>query len=436
MVIDNQSVTQNIQAPSFTDKDIHKASVQNVVVKSTPEVEIVANNISDIKVVAANIVSLLDKTSLFNTNYNSLANDLVYQGNTLNGLQVIDEGLNLKKDGTLDNIPKVASIKDNIVTTSQIANEITLVSKMKDTLTDLNNIINDIRTCSVISDQIVMTSSLHTEIATVIQHDEEIINLYNNLKQLLTIFDYLPQLLRNSEYISKYLKLQNELQFTDKEYFENLKTIVNNLDNVFKVANSVDSLDKLIQSLEEAPTIVQDIIIKLESLTNNYSTKLNDLYDHLQSDLKTTINKANIEIKEDISKIHDYTIDMKELLLTNKEKIIELSQFQKEQELNLKELTTRADVYLNDSNQKINNMVEEHKQKFKLLESELIKVKSEYEDFKNNVDMYVKSKIVDTLSITLEPIFKQNNMVIDGLDKLLSVDLANPDGTYPNTINK
>ncbi len=432
MTIDKKPISSVVTPPETFYEDPHKEKAKNVVVIADADTTLVAQNIDKIRLLADNISKIIHNTELFNNRYSKLINEIIYQENTMNAIDVIDSGLDFKKDGSLDKIVDVSSISKEISLISNFTNEITEVSKLKEVIKSLVDIIDDIRMCSSISDQIVMNSALHKEITEVITYHEELIKLDFELDKLLTIYKYLPEILRTSEFVKIYLDIKGELQFTDKEYFETLSKIVNNLDEIYKVANSLDDLNRLLDILDKAPDIVEDVIRKLENASITYNAKLKDLYEELVTKLNTTISKADLSIKEDISKVHQYTLDIKELTLNGKETFIKLDNFMKESKLELRELTNRAELQINDTNTILKNTLKDYEVQYNNLKNEIIILRNEYQSFKDNVDMYVKAQIVDLLKVTLEPIFKENNMTIDGLDKLLVSDLANPNGEYPN----
>ncbi|EHZ2023270.1 hypothetical protein K5K75_001467 [Campylobacter coli] len=386
MVIDNKP-KPDVEAPLSNHKDSTKTITQVITYQADTDVTIVADNIDSVKIVASNMNRLLDNTNEFNTNYDSLATDQIYQSNTKTGLQIIDEALTLNNDGTLVSISNISPIKNEIVNVSNVKDDILAVNGIKDNIQSVIDNINAILDCSAMTDDIVIVSGLSAEISEVIQYKNELIQIRANLERLLTIFDYLPELLKNSRWVSIYEDLKNSKGFTDSEYYDLQKLISDNINDLKLISTNVEDIKTLVKIIQDAPDVIQRAIAELDTAVKNYTQKLQDLYDKLSNDLVSTIKTEEVKYKELVVQIQDLSIKINEALLLQKETDIQLKQA------------------ILDAKTEINT-----------LKAEVNQLTADYTKFRDEVEQYTKAKILEVIKATIPAVFKDYDL--EGIELL------------------
>ena len=93
---------------------------------------------------------------------------------------------------------------------------------------------------------------------------------------------------------------------------------------------------------------------------------------------------------------------------------------------------TNLSNFIKEKERTLDSLIKDYENNLKLQTKDIELIKERYHNFKEDLEQYTKAKIVELLQVVLEPVFKENNMTIDGLSKLLTANLANPNGEYSN----
>ena len=136
MVADTTPPTATTTLPSnHQDKNLPNNSIVNVVADAATQ--IVADNMNAVISLSQNLNNLLQSTQTFNTKYDQLTQDRIYDNATKTGLEILDNSLVLKNH--LDQISNVANHLMNVIKVSDLEQQLTQVSLLETEIKDLVN---------------------------------------------------------------------------------------------------------------------------------------------------------------------------------------------------------------------------------------------------------------------------------------------------------
>lgn len=440
MVADNQSVSQqNVKDPSGSSyKDTTVSTVNLVQVEADENTKIVAQNINDVKTVARNYVSIIDKTTTFNTNYEALKKQ-DYDGKS--GLDVLNEGAKLKQDGSIEKVAKVSSAIDSVTKLADYTDKIDSVLGIRTAIEELLPLVEQIKTNHAIKDQIVSVAAIDNQIVEVLNYETQLILIYQELNKLITIFNYLPKILSTAVWVDKYTELQKNNNFTDQEYLDKIQIIIDNMASIFEVAANIPDINELKDIIKNAPTLLKDLREEFDLLIDIYTTKMEDAAAKALKDVKSIVSDITLdlntlkgEVAGEVAKLKGYELNIKEIQLEYKALENDLKgnfatldgsirrkfdNFENKYSKVVEDLVNSTEVGLLNLKKEYVDDYSNLKRDYNKAIKDFETMRLEYESFKQNVDNYAKAKILDLFKVVLEPIFKENDLKIDGLDKLL-----------------
>lgn len=442
---------------NYVDSSVPNRQVVNI---TADEATIkVANNIEQIKAVANNLTILLSSISSFESKYNKINQERIYDGNKKTGLEVLDNSLILK-----NYLSSIDSLSQNI---TQIIN----ISNIKDDITSLNLLINEIqviadnidsiKNTSVISDYIVNISGISTELVELKSKQDEFLALHSNLEQILTIFNYLPSLVKIHTVINRYLQLQQSLNFSDEQAFNTLKNINDNLEDILNVSNQLESIKDIVLKIEDLDNITDKVNTSLIEINNKYTLELNTLGKDLSNELQQSVLETKKQFQDLIERQFKYVEQCSNLVnsLTSIKHDIDLAKINfkdlevktesnlnkliREQDAKYSELKEEYSVKLKEINNQYDSMVQEFNNRIITLENEirnkltkLDKYELEYSNIREQIELIIQSKISEMIKVDLSPFLVNNKIHRLEVLELIKENSSNTGGMTEEEIKK
>lgn len=434
MVIDNTIYSGAVPTtPNPVDQT--KAQAMNVTIDADEATKTVAQNITAINAIASQLSNLLSLTSSFNTNYEALEN--------AGAITAMVEAVDLNKQGLFQRINEVIAMKSGVEAIAAIKDDVTTLAGIQNTITEISNNLASITEVQGMQEQVKQTAAIAQAIQTVNNAATELHVLYTEIDKLLTIYNYLPDLLRLLSQVDNLEQSMTSGGVSWDKLIELLKTVDENLVLLTPLMLNLEDLLKLQKALEDNPTIVEETLELLDRVYKEYVVKLQDLHVKLDSELKDNINKANQSFREEILKMQQLQGEVQGLLTRFDSLKVSIDSYALDVKKELQQLVSETATLNMDSRTNLSNFIKEkertldslikdYENNLKLQTKDIELLKERYNNFKEDVEQYTKAKIVELLQVVLEPVFKENNMTIDGLSKLLTANLANPNGEYSN----
>lgn len=434
MVIDN-TIYSGAVPTTPNPVDSTKAQAMNVTIDADEATKTVAQNITAINAIAAQLSNLLSLTSSFNTNYEAL--------NNAGAITAMVEAVDLNKQGLFQRISEVIAMKSGVEAVAAIESDVTTLAGIQNTITEISNNLTSITEVQGMQEQVKQTAAIAQAIQAVNNASIELHVLFTEIDKLLTIYNYLPDLLRLLKQVDDLEQSMTAGNVSWDKLIELLKTVDDNLVLLTPLMLNLEDLLKLQKALEDNPTIVEETIELLDRVYKEYVVKLQDLHVKLDSELKDNINKANQTFREEILKMQQLQGEVQGLLTRFDSLKVSIDSYALDVKKELQQLVTETATLNMDSRTNLSNFIKEkertldslikdYENNLKLQTKDIELLKERYNNFKEDVEQYTKAKIVELLQVVLEPVFKENNMTIDGLSKLLTANLANPNGEYSN----
>lgn len=297
MVIDNKPQAEAKKNNALTNYVDSNVSVTTRTMDTTvpPEVEIVANNISDIQSVASNITELLSQTQTFNANYANLS---TANSNNRIPLENIDTAVSTFTKDVLASIEQVSSIANNITEVSTLSSTLTNVVAMNSLLTSVNDNIQVISDTGSAIDKVVIVAGMQNHIQQILAIEPQLTAIFDTLSELQTIYNYLPELLAIYAWIKKFNEAKTDLGVTDATIYQVMMDISLNLQKLLELNAISSELLEVKKMLENAPTLIQQIKDDLASLMTTYKAELKDDYEHYVRELKLLVADTKIFISD------------------------------------------------------------------------------------------------------------------------------------------
>lgn len=419
---------------------------QVVTIEADNATKIVADNITAITSIAKNLSTILTQLRTFNDKYNGLLTELNYDGGTKTGIQVLESSLDLKN--YLTQISDIASNLTNILKVADLDSQIRQLSLLETDIKDIVNNLADIQKTAALTDYVANVSAISDDIIRIREIEDIIIALTNHIEQLNTIYNYLPQLLKLTQFVTQYLELQQNLGFSDDEYFNILNTISDNLTNILKVAGEIDTMVDISKRLDEFPDIIKNIDDELKDLAVRYQRELENGAKNLTDEFNKAVIDTRVRFQELIERQANYVEECRQISMSLNQlqsdiKIAELDlqklkiEIQSDAKTTLQELkndflklemdyTNRIEKLITENNAtlstksneffiKVQTLENEHKQQMNDIQRDLVsafdridKATTQYEDFKSQVELMIKAEIGRMLQVDLTPYLNQN----------------------------
>ena len=444
MVADTTPPTTTTTLPSnHQDKNLPNNSIVNVVADAATQ--IVADNMNAVISLSQNLNNLLQTTQTFNTKYDQLTQDRIYDNATKTGLEILDNSLVLKNH--LDQISNVANHLMNVIKVSDLEQQLTQVSLLETEIKDLVNELDNIEKVAQYSEFVVQVANISEEIFKLRELEEVLVALHFNLDKLITIYNYLPQLLRLSEALERYLAFTKDNMLTDEQVYRMIDDLVSNLEHFVAIYNQLPDIIELANKIEKFPELIEKINIDLEELTLKYQKQLENYVNNLTDGYEKALLETRAKFQEMLEKQSNYVEECRKISmnLTSAQTEIEVAKLDlqklkletqselkaKFQEIENKFLTlelehinkvesllTNSQTTLNrkydEFHMKLQNLELQYQQKTDLMEKKLLialdkleKSTQEYESFKSEVTLMIKAEIGRMIHLDLNPYLNQ-----------------------------
>ena len=310
MVADTTPPTTITTLPSnHQDKNLPNNSIVNVVADAATQ--LVADNMNAVISLSQNLNNLLQSTQTFNTKYDQLTQDRIYDNATKTGLEILDNSLVLKNH--LDQISNVANHLMNVIKVSDLEQQLTQVSLLETEIKDLVNELDNIEKVAQYSEFVVQVANISEEIFKLRELEEVLVALHFNLDKLITIYNYLPQLLRLSEALERYLAFTKDNMLTDEQVYRMIDDLVSNLEHFVAIYNQLPDIIELANKIEKFPELIEKINIDLEELTLKYQKQLENYVNNITDGYEKALLETRAKFQEMLEKQSNYVEECRKI---------------------------------------------------------------------------------------------------------------------------